>query len=62
MTVLRSFHILFKSHLIIKDAVVKLKEELPDSEHALRFIEFIEKSKRGVARIKKKNSDNDGEF
>lgn len=57
-----SFRILFKSHMTIKEAVAKLKEDLPDSEHAHRFIEFIEKSKRGVAKLKIKSGNNDGEF
>ncbi len=46
----RSYHILFKSSLRLGEAVTKLKAELPDSIHAKRFLDFIEDSKRGIAR------------
>ena len=46
----RAYHILFKSSLRLGEAVEKLKEELPNSVHAKRFLEFIENSKRGIAR------------
>ncbi|MEE9614644.1 MAG: acyl-ACP--UDP-N-acetylglucosamine O-acyltransferase [Thermodesulfobacteriota bacterium] len=44
------YNILFRSHLKMKEAVEKLKSEAGDSVHAKRFIEFIEKSTRGVMR------------
>lgn len=47
-----SFKILFRSSMPLKDAAARLKQELPDSPHAKRYLEFIEGSKRGVARVR----------
>lgn len=47
-----AYNIIFRSSLRIKDALEKLKRDLPGSKHARRFIEFIEASKRGIARVK----------
>ncbi len=46
----RAYAILFKSSMPLKDAVEKLREELPGSVHAERFLRFIEGSKRGVVK------------
>ncbi len=46
----KAYQILFKSSLRLREAVEKLGRELPGSRHAVRFIEFIERSKRGIAR------------
>ncbi len=46
----RAYAILFKSSMPLKEAAERLKEELPDSAHAKRFLQFIEGSKRGVAK------------
>ena len=50
---------LFNSSLPLREAVERLKEELPDSVHAKRFIEFIESSQRGVT--KQKEAPEDGQ-
>jgi UDP-N-acetylglucosamine acyltransferase len=59
----RAYKILFKSALGIKEATEKLKTEMPDSEHARRFLEFIDGSTRGItrARSKKKGDRHDEE-
>lgn len=48
----KSYTILFRSSLPIKEALERLKSELPNSIHAKRFIDFIQSSKRGVARVR----------
>ena len=45
-------NIIFKSSLGLNEATGKLKVEMPDSPHAKRFIEFIEKSRRGITRVR----------
>ncbi len=49
-----AYKILFMSALTLRDAIAKLKAELPESVHARRFIEFLEGSERGVIRVKTK--------
>lgn len=58
-----SYNILFKSHLGLSEALSRLKQELPDSVHARRFIKFIESSKRGLVRerIKKRGEHSEGD-
>ncbi|MDH4227068.1 MAG: acyl-ACP--UDP-N-acetylglucosamine O-acyltransferase [Deltaproteobacteria bacterium] len=46
----KSYATLFKSSLPLREAVTKLKAEMPDSVHAKRYTDFIEGSKRGVAK------------
>lgn len=46
----RCYHILFKSSLALKDAVSAIRSEFPASTHAARFVELIERSRRGIAR------------
>ncbi len=56
----RSYEIIFRSSLRLRDATEKLREELPDSIHAKRFVEFIEGAERGVARERSKKSGEQG--
>lgn len=49
-----AYNILFKSSLSLKKATEKLENELPDSEHAKTFLEFLSNSKRGIVRLKTK--------
>lgn len=54
----KSYSIIFRSALNLTQAVEALKKELPDSVHAKRFIDFLQGSKRGLARERtKKRSD-----
>jgi UDP-N-acetylglucosamine acyltransferase len=54
----RAYNIMFKSSLGLSEATGKLKAEMPDSEHAKRFLEFIKGSTRGITRVKtKRKSD-----
>jgi len=48
----KAYNIIFKSSLGLNEATGKLKVEMPDSPHAKRFIEFIEKSRRGITRVR----------
>ncbi len=48
------YNILFRSSLRLRDALERLREELPDSVHARRFIEFINSSTRGIIRERSK--------
>ncbi len=56
----RAYTILFKSSMPLKEATERLKEELPGSAHAKRFLAFIEGSTRGVAkeRIHHRSTEN----
>jgi UDP-N-acetylglucosamine acyltransferase len=49
-----AYNILFKSSLSLKKATEKLETELPDSEYAKTFLEFLANSKRGIVRLKTK--------
>ena len=49
-----AYKVLFKSSLTLKKAMEKLSNELPDSEHAKTFLEFLNSSKRGIVRLKTK--------
>lgn len=46
----RSYNIIFRSSLGLNDAIAALKKEMPDSAHAKRFIDFLQGTKRGIAR------------
>lgn len=48
----KSYNIIFRSSLTLADALNKLSAELPESEHASRFADFIKGSKRGIARVR----------
>lgn len=54
----KAYQIMFKSSLTVNEATEKLKEEMPDSVHAKRFVDFVKESKRGITRMRsKKKSD-----
>lgn len=57
----RSYNIIFRSSLTIKESIEALSRDLPGSVHAQRFIEFIKGCKRGIARerIKRKSEGED---
>lgn len=44
------YRIVFKENLPLDAAVLKIQQEITDSDHKLRFIEFLEKSSRGLCR------------
>jgi len=52
-----AYKIIFLSSLGIKEAVKTLRHEMPDSVHAKRFLDFIERSKRGITRARLKGKD-----
>ena len=55
-----AYNIVFRSSLKLKEAIERLKAELPDSLHARRLITFMEGSRRGLARERIKKSDSHG--
>lgn len=59
----QAYKIIFLSSLGIKEAKERLCLDMPDSEHAQKFLEFIERSKRGItrARLKGKGVQHDEE-
>lgn len=59
----RSYNIIFRSSLSLKEALQALPKELPSSVHAERFAEFIKGSRRGIARerIRRKSEGEDEE-
>jgi UDP-N-acetylglucosamine acyltransferase len=50
LTARRAFHILYRSDLILKEAVLKLEADLGDQPVVAEIIRFIRESKRGVMR------------
>jgi len=50
----QAYKIIFLSSLGLKEARERLIEEMPDSVHAKRFLDFIERSKRGITRARLK--------
>ena len=46
----RAYKLLFRSNLLKREAIAKLEEEFPDNEDIKMLIDFIQSSKRGVAR------------
>ena len=46
----KSYNIVFRSSLSITEALKELKKELPGSMHAGRYADFLQGSKRGLAR------------
>lgn len=46
----RAYNTLFRSKLSLKEAIVRIEEEIGDSEDIKRLIEFIKKTKRGICR------------
>ena len=46
----KAYTILFRSKLSLKEAIVKIEEDMGDSEEVKRMVEFIKGSKRGICR------------
>ncbi len=45
-----AYRIIFRSSLVLKKAVERIRAEVPDLPEVRRFVEFIERSERGVCR------------
>lgn len=50
----RCYTLIFRSSMILSDALEAIKKEMPDSVHASRFVDFIKGSKRGISRERTK--------
>ena len=46
----KAYRIIFRSGLILEEALSKVKEELSASQEAMRLMEFMKHSKRGITR------------
>lgn len=46
----QAYKILYRSSLLLSDALDKIKSEVPDLPEVRQFVEFIEKSERGICR------------
>ena len=46
----KAYKILFREKRTLKDALKKIKSELPETKELKNFVEFIEKNKRGICR------------
>lgn len=46
----KAYRIIFRSGLILEEALSKVKEELGGSQEAMRLMEFMKNSKRGITR------------
>jgi UDP-N-acetylglucosamine acyltransferase len=46
----KAYKILFREKKTLKDALLKIREELPPSEEITHLVEFIERNKRGICR------------
>lgn len=46
----KAYKVLFREKRTLKDAIKKIKAELPQTDEIVRLIEFIEKNKRGICR------------
>jgi UDP-N-acetylglucosamine acyltransferase len=46
----KAYKILFREKKTLKDAIMKVREELPPSEEITHLVEFIEQNKRGICR------------
>ena len=49
-SVRKAYRIMFQSKLLTKEAVEKVRSEIPQSAEVVQFIEFIIQSKRGICR------------
>jgi UDP-N-acetylglucosamine acyltransferase len=49
-SVRRAYRIMFQSKLLTKEALGKVRSEIPQTPEVARFIDFIAQSKRGVCR------------
>jgi len=45
-----AYKILLREKRTLKDAIKKIRTELPDTQEIRHLVEFIEKNKRGVCR------------
>ena len=45
-----AYRILFRSHLILRKAIQKVEEEIPQLPEVKHLVEFLRSSKRGVCR------------
>lgn len=50
----RCYALIFRSSMILSDAIEAIRKELPGSVHAKRFADFMAGSKRGIARERTK--------
>jgi len=55
----KAYHILFRSGLSLKDALVKLEGELWHSTHVAKLLGFIKVSKRGITRESGRRAEGD---
>ena len=55
----KAYHILFRSGLALKDALVKLEGELWHSTHVAKLLGFIKASKRGITRESGRRAEGD---
>ena len=55
----KAYHILFRSGLSLKDALVKLEGELWHSTHVAKLLGFIKASKRGITRESGRRAEGD---
>lgn len=46
----KTYRIVFQSKLLTKDALARVRSEIPQTPEVLQFIEFIVQSKRGICR------------
>lgn len=46
----KTYRIVFQSKLLTKDALARVRSEVPQTPEVLRFIDFIVQSKRGICR------------
>ncbi len=58
-TLKKTYNILFRSGLTLKDAVGKLEQEMKHSIHVARLLEFIKNSKRGITRETGRRAEED---
>ncbi|HBO85023.1 MAG TPA: acyl-[acyl-carrier-protein]--UDP-N-acetylglucosamine O-acyltransferase [Deltaproteobacteria bacterium] len=54
-----AYDIIFRSGLMLEEALKKVREELKDSKHVNTMIEFIRNSKRGITRPRSKKEEGD---
>ena len=57
----KAYNMLFRSSLTLKEAIERVEDELKDSGHVMRLIEFIKGSKRGITRERGRRAEEDEE-
>ena len=60
MAVKRAFKTLFRSKMLLKDAIAQLEAENPIAP-VKEMLEFCKNTQRGIASVRCKNSDSDEE-